>query len=184
MPRRKRPRRTPGWMGGLTFLAIVLSIVFTLSYGSGAHIAVRYLDPPLGAWWNANEFSILACAAAALGILLGIRIGARLVGDRAVKNRSMVTAVIVGALALPLVARISAEAARFRFTSGASIASWLIDCFAYDVGMFLDKLLAASVYSIKIAAFSLPVGMILFGAAVAIFMTTEPVRETGGATSK
>jgi hypothetical protein len=171
-------------MGRLTFLAIVLSIVFTLSYGSGAHLAVRYLNPKFGAWWNSNEFSILECAAAALGMLIGIRIGARLVSDRAVKIRSMVTAVIVGALALPIVARISAEAARFNFTSGASISSWLIDRFAYDVGMFLDKLLAASVYSIKIAAFSLPVGMILFGAAVAIFMTTEPVGDTAGATSK
>lgn len=184
MLRKKKPRRTPGWMRRLTFLSIVLSVVFTLSYGSGAHIAVRYLDPPLGAWWNANEFSILECAAAALGMLIGIRIGARFVAERAVKIRSMVTAVIVGALALPVVARISAEAARFQFTSGESIRSWLIDRFAYDAGMFLDKLLAASVYSIKIAAFALPVGMILFGAAVAIFMTSEPVPDTAGATSK
>jgi len=171
-------------MGRLTFLAIVLSIVFTLSYGSGAHLAVRYLNPVFGAWWNANEFAILECSATALGMLVGIRLGARLVADRAVKIRSMVAAVIFGALALPLVARTSAHAARFNFTSGESIRSWLIDRFAYDAGMFLDKLLAAIVYSIKIAAFSLPVGMILFGAAVAIFMTTEPVGDTAGATSK
>ena len=50
--------------------------------------------------------------------------------------------------------------------------------------MFLDKLLTAGVYSIKIAAFALPFGMILFGVAIAVFMTTEPVGEAAGATSK
>jgi hypothetical protein len=60
----------------------------------------------------------------------------------------------------------------------------LIDRFGYDTGMFLDKLLTACVYSIKIAAFALPFGMILFGVAIAVFMTTEPVGEVAGATSK
>ena len=171
-------------MGRLTFLAILLSVVFTLSYGTGAHMALRYLNPRFGAWWNANEFAILECAAAALGMLIGIRIGACLVDDRTVKNRSMVAAVIIGALVLPLIGRFSAEIARFHFARGGAVSSWLIDRFSYGEGMFLDKLLAACVYSIKIAAFSLPVGMILFGAAVAIFMTTEPVSDTAGAASK
>jgi hypothetical protein len=171
-------------MRRLTILALVLSVVFTLSYGAGAHLAVRYLDPEFGAWWNANEFAILECAASALGMLIGIRIGARLVDDRAVRNRSMVAAVIIGALVLPVVGRFCADVARFDFTRGGAMTSWLIDRFTYGEGMFLDKLLAASVYSIKIAAFSLPIGMILFGAAVAIFMTTQPVSDTAGATSK
>ena len=50
--------------------------------------------------------------------------------------------------------------------------------------MFLDKLLGAGVYSMKIAAFALPVGMILFGVAIAIFMTSAPARETAAATSE
>jgi len=50
--------------------------------------------------------------------------------------------------------------------------------------MFLDKLLAAGVYSIKIAAFALPVGMVLFAAAIAIFMTTNPVGDTAAAISE
>ena len=94
MARKKKPRRTPAWMGRLTFVAIVLGVIFTLSYGSGAHIAVRYLNPSFGAWWNSNEFAIVECAAAAVGMLIGIRIGARLV-DGALKNRSMIAAVIV-----------------------------------------------------------------------------------------
>jgi hypothetical protein len=171
-------------MGRLTFVAMLLCAVFTLSYGTGAHIAVRYLNPPFGAWWNSNEFVILECAAAALGMLIGIRIGARLVNDAALKNRSMIAAVIVSALALPIVGRIGAQIARFKFTGGAFANELLIDRFGYDTGMFLDKLLAAGVYSIKIAMFALPVGMILFGLAIAIFMTSEPARDTAAATSK
>lgn len=171
-------------MGRLTFLAIVLTGIFALSYGTGAHIAVRYLNPAFGAWWNTNEFAILENSAAALGMLIGIRIGARLVDDRAVKNRSLVGAVIVGALFLPVIGRFCAEVARFDFSRDSGLNSWLIDRFTYDVGMFLDKLLAAGVYSMKIVAFSLPVGMILFGAAVALFMTTESVGDAARATSK
>ena len=171
-------------MRRLTFVAILLTAVFTLSYGLGAHIAVRYLNPPFGAWWNSNEFAILECAAAALGMLTGIRIGSLLVLGGSIRNRSMIAAVIVGALALPIVGRYSAEVARFKFTSGGSLNASLIDRFGYDTGMFLDKLLSASVYSMKIAMFSLPVGMILFGIAIAIFMTAEPTGDTAAATSK
>jgi len=171
-------------MGRLTFVAILLTAVFTLSYGLGAHIAVRYLNPPFGAWWNSNEFAILECAAAALGMLIGIRIGSRLVLGGAIRNRSMIAAVIVGALVMPIVGRYTAEVARFSFTSGGSLNSSLIDRFGYDTGMFLDKLLAAGVYSIKIAVFALPVGMILFGLAIAVFMTSEPAGDTAAATSK
>ena len=171
-------------MGRLTFVAMLLTAVFTMSYGSGAHIVVRYLNPSFGAWWNSNEFAIVECAATAIGMLIGIRIGARLVTGVALKNRSMIAAVIVSALALPIVGRVGAEVARFRFTSGASANAWLIDRFGYDTGMFLDKLLAAGLYSIKIAAFALPVGMVLFGVAIAIFMTSEPARDTAAAASK
>jgi hypothetical protein len=171
-------------MGRLTALAILLGVISTLSYGTGGHMVVRYLDPTLGAWWNSNEFAIVECATAALGMLIGIRIGARLVDGVELRNRSRVAAVIASALALPIVGRVGAEVARFKFTSGASVRAWLIDRFSYDTGMFLDKLLAAGVYSIKITLFALPVGMILFGLAIAIFMTTEPVGDAAGATSK
>jgi hypothetical protein len=171
-------------MGRLTFVAIILTVIFTLSYGLGAHIAVRYLNPSFGAWWNSNEFAIVECAAAALGLLIGIRVGARMVHGGALKNRSMIAAVIVGALLLPIVARTNAEIARFKFASGGSADAWLIDHFGYDVGIILDKVLTAGVYSTKIAAFALPVGMILFGVAIAILMTTEPGSDTADATSK
>jgi hypothetical protein len=171
-------------MRRLTVLAVVLGAVFTLSYGTGAHIAVRYLNPEFGAWWNSNEFAILESAAAAIGMLIGVRIGARLVHGDALRNRSMVAAVIVCAVVLPIVGRVGAKVARFRFTSGASVNAWLIDRFGYEAGMFLDKLLAAGVYSIKIAAFALPLGMTFFGVMVAIFMSAEPVSDTVKATSR
>jgi hypothetical protein len=170
-------------MGRLTFVAILLTVIFTLSYATSAHMAVRYLNPPLGAWWNSNEFAILECAAAGLGMLIGIRISALTVHGGAMRNRSMIAAVIIAALVLPIVGRISAKVARFRFTRGGPINEWLIDHFRIDTGMFLDKLLTAGVYSFKIAAYALPVGMILFGVAVAIFMTAEPAGDTADATS-
>src|SRR5713226_4753255 len=185
MRRKRSPRRIPRWTRWLTGLAITLAVITTLSYGSGAHIAVRYLNPPFGSWWNANEFAMVECSAAAFGMLVGIRLGARLVHGLSLKNNSMIAAVIAGALALPLVARLGAEVARYRFTRGASANAWLIDRAGYDVGMFLDKLLSAWVYSIKIELLALPIGMILFGLAVAIFMSSsEPQADTGQAISK
>jgi hypothetical protein len=157
----------------LTDLAIFLAIVTTLSYGAGAHIAVRYLNPRFGAWWNANEFAMVACSASALGLLIGIRLGARLVDGLSLRSKASIAAVIAGALALPSVAKIGAEIARYRFTHRASADAWLIDRFGYDVGMFLDKLVSAGDYSIKIVLFALPVGMILFGLAVVVFMSAE-----------
>jgi hypothetical protein len=185
MFRKKSPRKIPGWMRLLTDLAIFLGFITTLSYGAGAHIAVRYLNPRFGAWWNAYEFAMVECSAAALGMLIGIRIGARLVHGLSLKRKSSIASAIAGALVLPAVAKIGAEAARYRFTHGASANAWLIDRFGYDVGMFLDKLLSAWVYSIKISLFALPIGMILFGLAVAVFMSaSEPQVDTGPAISK
>jgi len=171
--RAKVPGKIPGWMRLLTDLAIFLAIVTTLSYGAGAHIAVRYLNPRFGAWWNANEFAMVECSGAALGMLIGIRLGARLVDGLSLRSKASIAAVIAGALTLPAVAKIGATIARYRFTRGARANGWLIDRFGYDVGMFLDKLLSAVDYSIKIVLFALPVGMILFGLAVVVFMSAE-----------
>lgn len=155
-------------------LAIVIDVFATLSYATGAHMAVRYLAPPFGAWWNQNEFAFLECAATAFGMLVGIRLGGRLVADGASRDRATVAAVIAGAIALPPLARLGAEISRYQFLSGAFLHARLIDRFGYDIGMLLDKILAAGVYSMKIAAFALPVGMILFALSIAFFMTVEP----------
>jgi hypothetical protein len=102
-----------------------------------------------------------------------------MVDGLSLRKKSSIAAVIAGALALPAVAKVGAEVARYRFTRGASANAWLIDRFGYDVGMFLDKLLSAGDYSIKIVLFALPVGMILFGLAIAVFMSAaEPQVDT------
>jgi hypothetical protein len=155
-------------------LSLVIDFFATLSYATGAHMAVRYLAPTFGAWWNQNEFAFLECAATALGTLIGIRLAARLVTGDALRARATVVAVIAGAIAMPPLARLGAEISRYRFTSGAFVHERLIDLFDYDTGMLLDKILAAGVYSMKIAAFALPVGMILFTLAIAFFIAVEP----------
>lgn len=155
-------------------LAFAIDFVATFSYATGAHIATRFVSPPFGAWWNQNEFAFLQCAATAFGMLVGIRLGARMVEGDALKSRATVTSVIAGAIALPPLARLGAEISRYRFTSGAFVRARLIDLFDYDRGMLLDKILTAGVYSMKIAAFALPVGMILFALSIAFFMTVEP----------
>ena len=139
---------------------------------------VRFLSPRFGAWWNANEFAMATCAAAGLGMLIGIRLGARLVDGLALKRNSMIATVIAGAIALPTFAKIGADVARYRFTSGASAFAWLVDRYGYDQGMFLDKLLNAGVYSIKIVLFTLPIGMILFGLAIVFFISVGQQEES------
>lgn len=184
MAKPKRPRRIPKWIELLTGLTLAIAAIATLSYGTGAHIVVRYLNPPFGAWWNANEFGFAECGAAAFGMLVGIRIGARLVSGEILKRRSIAAAVVAGAVAIPLVARTVAEVARYKWSIDATPHSWLIGHLGYDHGMIVDKLLAAGVYSIKIALFALPIGMILFALAIAFFMNVEPVPVSAQAESK
>jgi hypothetical protein len=180
----KRPRRVPRWIELLTSLTLAIAAIATLSYGTGAHIVMRYLNPPFGAWWNANEFGFAQFGAAGFGMLVGIRIGARLVSGETLKRRSIAAAVIAGAVAIPVVARTVAEVARYKWSSDAMPHSWLIAHLGYDLGMILDKLLAAGVYSIKIALFALPLGMILFALAIVFFMNVEPVRVSAQSNSK
>jgi hypothetical protein len=175
MARIKMRRRVPRWLWRLTMLAIVIDFFATLSYATGAHMATRFVSPPFGAWWNQNEFAFLECAGTAFGVLVGIRLGARLVASGTLRDRATIAAAIAGAIAMPPLARLGAEISRYRFTSGAFVHAQLIDRFGYDTGMLLDKILTAGVYSMKIAAFALPVGMILFALAIAFFMTIEPV---------
>jgi hypothetical protein len=164
-------------------LALVIDFFATVSYATGAHMVVRYFFPLFGAWWNQNEFVFVECAAAAVGMLIGIRVGARLVDGDRLRNRATITAVIAGAVAIPAMARLGAEVSRYRFTSGAFVHGLLIDRFGYDTAMLLDKILAAGVYSMKIAAFAFPIGMILFALAIAFFMTVEPTSDTVQAAS-
>src|SRR5258705_9807890 len=123
---KRAPRQIPRWMRWPTDLAIFLAIVTTLSYGAGAHIAVRYLNPRFGAWWNAHEFAMVECSAAALGMLMGIRLGARPVDGLSLRKKSSIAAAIVGGFAFPAVGQIRPGGAPHRFINRASAHPWLI----------------------------------------------------------
>jgi len=151
----------------LTALAVLVGLLSLLSYVSGAHIALRYLDPPVGAWWQSNEFWIMEGAASALGMLIGIRIGARLV-EPALRNRIQGGSVIAAAIALAWVAPACAALARIGWNArGQWVESGIVGLAGYSSGLFIDKLLIAGVYFLKTAGFAFFAGLVLFGLVLA-----------------
>lgn len=153
--------------GRLTAMAIFLTVVATLSYGTGAHMALRYVSPGAGAWWNLHEFMFLQTASAALGLLLGIRISVRFV-DASIRRRSVVISIFAAAIALPLVSDLCGAAARFGWNAeGGSTSDQLIDATNYAVGTGIAKVLVAIVYAVKIVALAMIVGAVLCGLVIA-----------------
>jgi hypothetical protein len=178
MARRKRKpyERLMRW---LTALALTLGVITTLSYGSGAEIAVRYLDPPAGAWWNEHEYYLMVTAAAALGMLIAIRLGARLIAEESVRARAAVSALILAAIILPLAARYCASIARLGWAAeGGALGDRLVALAGYSVGYILDKILIAGVYFLKVVGFALIVGLAVLAAATAAALAiTNPAGE-------
>ncbi len=153
--------------------ALLVAIISTASYGSGAHTAVRYLDPPMGAWWNASEFAFMTVSAAALGILVAIGAGLKLVAEEAVRRRVAIASIIVGAIIVAPLASGMAAMARLGWMAEGGLAP-------YAETSIVDKLLIAGVYSLKIAGFSLIAGlaMVAMVAAVIVPLTrVVPSRE-------
>lgn len=152
----------------LTALAVLVGLLSLLSYVSGAHIVLRYLDPPLGAWWQSNEFWIMEGAASALGMLIGIIIGARLVGPLALRNRIQGGSLIAAAIALAWVAPACAALARIGWNArGQRVESGIVGLAGYSTGLFIDKLLIAGVYFVKTTGFAFFAGLVLFGLVLA-----------------
>ncbi len=168
---RKPYQRMMRW---LSAIALAIGAVATLSYGSGAEIAVRYLNPPVGAWWNEHEYYVMVTAGAAWGMLLAIRLGARLVEDEGVRRRATAAALIAGAVILPVAALYCARIARLGWAgeSGA-IGDRLVSIAGYSIGYILDKVLIAGVYFLKVAGFALIAGLAVFAAAVAAALAAQ-----------
>jgi hypothetical protein len=165
-------------MKRLTAVALAIGALATLSYATGAHIAVRYLDPPLGAWWQSNEFWIMEGGASALGVLIGLRTGARLVDDSGLRRRTAVASLVAAPVVCVWLTPAFAVVARMGWNArAASIESRLVGLAGYGAGRFLDKILIAGVYFIKTACFALLVGLTLFGAMLVAFFATLPVEE-------
>jgi hypothetical protein len=161
-------------MGHLTALAVLCGALSTLSYGGGAHVAVRFVGPGAGAWWNQSEFWIMEGSAAALGILIAIRIGARMIGDPALKARSAAAALLVAVAALNWITLMVAALARLGWSAPANaIGNRTAPMVGYGAGQFVDKLLIAGVYFLKSAGFALLFGLALFGAVLAILIASS-----------
>jgi hypothetical protein len=172
MKRARKPyERTMRW---LSAIALAIGVVATLSYGSGAEIAVRYLDPPAGAWWNDHEYYVMVTAGAAWGMLVAIRLGARLVDGERVRRRATAAALIAAVVILPVVTLYCARIARLGWAgeSGA-IDARLVSLAGYSVGNILDKILIAGVYFLKVAGFALIAGLSVFAAAVAAALAAQ-----------
>jgi hypothetical protein len=175
--RTRRPyQRLLRW---LTALALAVGVVATLSYGSGAEIAVRYLDPPAGAWWNDHEYYLMVTAAAAWGMLIAIRLGARLGAGEPVRRRAVGAALVLGVLILPLAAHYCASIARLGWDAeSGAIGDRLAAMAGYSIGSILDKILIAGVYFLKVSGFALIAGLAVFAAATAAALAvTNPAGE-------
>jgi hypothetical protein len=168
---RKPYQRLLRW---LSAIALAIGAIATLSYGSGAEIAVRYLDPPVGAWWNEHEYYLMVTAGAAWGMLVGIRIGARAVAGEALRRRATAAALIAGAVILPIAATYCARIARFGWRGESGAIDDRLAAFAgYSAGNILDKVLIAGVYFLKVAGFALIAGLAVFAVAAAAALAAE-----------
>ncbi|HEY6393956.1 MAG TPA: hypothetical protein VIX12_00990 [Candidatus Binataceae bacterium] len=166
--------RQPWFIRRLTVIAIVVGIFATLSYGTGAHIVVRYFLPETGRWWNEQEFAFMQCAATGLGLLVAFRICSRFVDDAKVKSRVLIASVISGAIMLPPLANFCSTIARLGWNADSgNIASRLINLSGYSAASILDKILIAGVYFIKTAAFAMLFGLAIFAIALAALMMSR-----------
>ena len=179
MSERVKAPRVVRLKGHLTALVLGIGTISTFSYGIGAHVGWRYLNPRFGDWCNRHEFWLMEGGASALGILIGIRIGARLIGDTALKLRSAAVSLIAGAVALywltPFMASIarlgwSAPAEAIGMRSGAAVG--------WEAGQFLDKLLIAGLYFLKTVGFALMVGLALIALVLGVMIAAGPLEET------
>ena len=173
---KSRDELPDGWDGS-PLSRFALGVVFTLSYGTGAHIVVRYLESVVRRVVECqrvrNPRMRRSCDRHVDRNSHRRATGAWRLAEKSLDG----AAVIVGGL-------VAADGwAGQRGSRALQIHQRRIRHRIADRPLrlrhrnVLDKLLTACVYSIKIAAFALPVGMILFGVAIAIFMTTEPAGE-------
>jgi cellobiose-specific phosphotransferase system component IIC len=167
----RRLRKVFFW---LTALALAGGILSTLSYSVGAHIAVRYVNPEFGAWWNDHEFQVMELSASMLGMLIAIRSGARLVEAGRLRQRSKLIALIIAiVVALPLARGVSIVAGSGWDAESSYIRDYLIATASYGVGNILDKVVIGGVYFLKSTAFALLVGFALYALVASLLIGRE-----------
>jgi hypothetical protein len=153
----------------LTAVALAIGAISTLSYATGASIAVRFLAPQAGAWWQGHEYWFMEGSASALGWLIGVRIAARTIDDTALRNRVAGFSIVLGALALAWIAPACAVLARMGW-GAQSLEDVFVGRFGYGAGLLLDKVLIAGVYFLKTAGFAMLLGLAGFGVILSVFL--------------
>jgi hypothetical protein len=177
-----RERREARVLVQLTLVSVTVGVLSTLSYSLSASTALRFTHPSLGAWWDAHQFYFMAGAATALGLLIGIRIGRRLVADGRRRSRSLGLALVLAIVAFVPLLHICASAARLGWSAGDG-TTWgrIVDRAGYVAAKQIDKVLIASVYFVKIVGFALLAGLALIAAAAVLtLMIGEAQTETAG----
>jgi hypothetical protein len=171
MKRRKsHPLRLVAWLIPLTAIIGTLSL---LSYSTGLAQLVRSKNPAFGAWWDNYQFYFMEGAATALGLLVGIRIGAGFAHDGKRRSRVAVFSLIAAILIIAPLSHLCAMVARLGWNaSSAPIASWLITREGYVAGRQVDKIAIAGIYFLKTAGFGLLAGLALAAIAAALVMGT------------
>lgn len=173
-------KTAPRLMKFLTVLAAVIGVLCTVSYAIGAHLGFRYINPGFGDWWNRHEFWLMEGAASAFGLLLGVRSGARLIGDSALKVRATTVSLAIAAAALYWLTPMLAAIARLGWTvPAAAIGVHTGAIVGYALGPFLDKVLIAGIYSLKTVGFGLLAGLALISLALGLTIAAERFPETG-----
>ncbi len=143
----------------ITILVAASGLVSTLSFAMGAEIAVRYLSPMFGAWWDTNEFTIMSWSASALGMLVAIRAGARVIEPLSARRAIVVALATAVVLLLPVVDAVARLGRMGWGGDGGAIHRWLIAFLDYEVGTFLDNVVIAGVYFFKMMAFAMLAGL-------------------------
>lgn len=169
--RDRRLRRIIRW---LTVIAIVAGVFSTLIYSSGAHLVIRYVNPPAGAWWDTHQFAIMEVSASSLGLLLAIRCASRLIEDAETRRRAKISSLVLSAIiAIPL-SSVAALIARLGWSGDeASIRDLLEALMGYEVGNILDKVVIGSVYFLKSTSVAALAGLALYALVAVITMSFE-----------
>ena len=164
----RRLRRIIRW---LTLLSILSGFLSTLIYSSGAHIAIRYLNPPAGAWWDSHQFAIMEISASMVGLLMSMRLGSRLVDSGRLRRRSKMFALPVMVLVAFPLSEVIARLARLGWTADDPLIRDYLQRFGgYGVGIVLDKIVIGSVYFLKSTGFALLAGFAFYAIIVVAVM--------------
>jgi hypothetical protein len=162
--------RTLRWLGLLSIFVGGLSLV---SYASGAAFMLRVANPALGAWWDGSQFYFMEGAATALGLIVAMSVGQRLITDSEIAARCTLWTGILAAVTVAPLMQLCATAARLGpDVFGFAAQDWVIQRAGYTIGQQLDKLLIAGVYFVKTTCLALIAGFALVAIVVAVLFAT------------